>query len=407
MRTPARILIADDDPMSLDIFATRLKANGYEILTAEDGDAAWELTKTHQPDLVLLDIMMPKRDGMEVCRLIKKDATLSFTPVIIVTAKTGTGDLVSGLEAGADEYLTKPVDHAALVARVQSMLRIKELQDKTKEQASQLEVQAAQLEEWNKELQVQLWEEAKLAEIARLLGDIGHDMKNLLTPVLSGVELLRDVTKDIFGTMSHAELTQHKTNKEICDSSVEVAQNGIRRLHERVKQMADCVKGRSSPPNFSSCRLEAVIHEVFQTLLVSAKEKHIALRTEGLESLPVIQADERRLYNAFYNLVNNAIPETQEGTITIRAHADSESREVVLSVVDTGRGMPADIRDSLFTSKVISRKVGGTGLGTKIVKDVVDAHNGRISVQSELGVGTIFRVRLPLDPTCAKPSASP
>jgi len=407
MRTPARILIADDDPMSLDIFATRLKANGYEILTAEDGDAAWELTKTHQPDLVLLDIMMPKRDGMEVCRLIKKDATLSFTPVIIVTAKTGTGDLVSGLEAGADEYLTKPVDHAALVARVQSMLRIKELQDETKEQASQLEVQAAQLEEWNKELKVQLWEEAKLAEIARLLGDIGHDVKNLMMPVLVGAELLEDELKEVFSLLPQSDASKAKESKDLSRQILEMVRTNGQHIQDRVKEIADAVKGRSSPPKFTTCELSKIVMTVFDTLRFFAEANQVTLRTDGLEGLPVIQADPNRLFNACYNLVNNAIPETQGGTITIRAHVDSESKEVVLSVVDTGRGMPADVRDSLFTSKVISRKAGGTGLGTKIVKDVVDAHRGQITVQSELGVGTIFRLRLPLDPTLTQPSANP
>jgi len=204
----------------------------------------------------------------------------------------------------------------------------------------------------------------------------------------------------VFGAMNNADATRNTRNKKFCDESVEIAQNGIRRLHDRVKEMAECVKGLSSPPDFSPCRLEAVVREVFQTLLILAKDKQITLRTEGLESLPEIQADERRLYNALYNLVNNAIPETPPGgSITVRGSHEPGSPQVALSVSDTGRGMPPHIRERLFSARAVSTKKGGTGLGTKIVKDVVDAHQGTIWVESEQGIGTSFHLQLPLDPT--------
>ena len=248
--------------------------------------------------------------------------------------------------------------------------------------------------------QARQFEDAKKAEVVTLLGDIGHDLKNLLTPVQAGVDLLRDVMKEVFGAMNNADATRNTTNRKFCDESVEIAQNGIRRLHERVKEMADCVKGLSSPPDFSRCRLGDVVREVFQTLLILAKEKQITLQTEGLESLPEIQADERRLYNAFYNLINNAIPETPAGgSISVRGHHQNGASHVMLSVMDTGRGMPAHIRERLFSAKAVTTKKGGTGLGTKIVKDVVDAHCGTIRVDSTPGVGTIFHIELPLSPT--------
>ncbi|TKB54167.1 MAG: GAF domain-containing sensor histidine kinase, partial [Nitrospira sp.] len=248
--------------------------------------------------------------------------------------------------------------------------------------------------------QAQQFEDSKKAEVVTLLGDIGHDMKNLLTPVKTGVELLRDVANDLFGEMSSAELTHNKINKKICDESVEIAQNGIRRLHDRVQEMADCVKGLSSPPNFSLCSVGPVILDIFQTLQILAREKQITLRTEGLESLPEFHADERRLYNAFYNLINNAIPETPPGgSITVRGHLDQNTGGIALAVADTGRGMSPEIRDRLFSARAISTKKGGTGLGTKIIKDVVDAHKGKIWVESESGEGTTFHLRFPLDPT--------
>ena len=150
MRTPPRILIADDNAMNLDILQTRLALHGYEIVTATDGEAAIALAREKQPDLILLDIMMPRLDGLEVCRRLRGDPALPFMPIILVTARTDSKDIVAGLEAGGDEYLTKPVDQAALVARVKSMLRIKALHDTVQELAARLEGrvedQAGQLE---------------------------------------------------------------------------------------------------------------------------------------------------------------------------------------------------------------------------------------------------------------------
>src|SRR5216684_3862072 len=126
LRTPPRILAVDDNPTNLEILRVRLNAQGYEVVTAVDGEAALVQVRELEPDLVLLDVMMPKLDGISVLKQLKQDTTLRFIPVILVTAKADTDDVVKGLEAGGDDYLTKPFEHAALVARVRSLLRIKE-----------------------------------------------------------------------------------------------------------------------------------------------------------------------------------------------------------------------------------------------------------------------------------------
>ncbi|MGV7223291.1 MAG: PP2C family protein-serine/threonine phosphatase [Nitrospinales bacterium] len=141
MRKPPLILIVDDNPANVEILQMRLMANNYDIITAIDGEMGLSMAKEKHPDLILLDIMMPKMDGLEVCRRLKGDSSLPFMPIILVTAKTESKDVVAGLEAGGDEYLTKPIDHAALVARVKSMLRIKLLHDTVLEQSSQLKKQ--------------------------------------------------------------------------------------------------------------------------------------------------------------------------------------------------------------------------------------------------------------------------
>jgi adenylate cyclase len=162
VRTPPRVLIADDNTANLRILRMRLTADGYDVVTAADGEEALAVTRDSGPDLILLDIMMPKVDGMEVCRRLKKEQRSSFTPIILVTAMTDAKDIVAGLEAGADEYLTKPVDHAALSARVRSMLRIKALHDT-------VATQAEEIARWNATLERRVAEQvAELERVSRL-----------------------------------------------------------------------------------------------------------------------------------------------------------------------------------------------------------------------------------------------
>jgi adenylate cyclase len=129
MRDPARILVVDDVADNVEILRVRLESLGYEVVVAEDGESALAVVHETLPDLILLDIMMPKIDGLEVARRLKADAGLPFIPIIMVTAKTTPKDVLAGLEAGGDDYLTKPIDHSALIVRVRAMLRIKALHD--------------------------------------------------------------------------------------------------------------------------------------------------------------------------------------------------------------------------------------------------------------------------------------
>ena len=171
MNDPPRILVVDDNETNRDIIVTRLERHGYETFQAADGEEALAAVKQHCPDLVLLDVMMPQLDGIETCRRLKCDATFSFLPIILVTAKIDSKDIVAGLDAGADEYLTKPVDQAALVARVRSVLRAKALHD-------QVQAQAAELATWNRTLEHRVAEQ--VAEIER----IGR-LKRFLSPQIA------------------------------------------------------------------------------------------------------------------------------------------------------------------------------------------------------------------------------
>lgn len=248
--------------------------------------------------------------------------------------------------------------------------------------------------------QARLFEEVKIAEVTRRLGDIGHDIKNMLMPVINGASILREAVVGKSREWAMQDEGVGRARERLSQEVIEMIENNAHRIQDRVREIADAVKGVTSPPQFAPCRVAEVVATVTNTLQFLAAERRISLKTEGLDALPPIQADEGRLFNAFYNLVNNAIPEVPAGgTIIVRGGLEEAAGSVVLSVADTGRGMPAEVRDSLFTARTISRKAGGTGLGTKIVKDVVDAHRGTIAVESEEGAGATFHIRLPVDPT--------
>jgi class 3 adenylate cyclase/CheY-like chemotaxis protein len=155
--TPPRVLIVDDDPMNRDILQTLLASQRFVILTAVDGEEGLAVAREQHPDLILLDVMMPKMDGIEVCRRLRSDPALPFTPIIMVTARGDSKDIVAGLEVGADEYLTKPVDPDALVARVKSMLRIKQLHDT-------VQGLAEERAEWNRTLERRVEEQVDQLE---------------------------------------------------------------------------------------------------------------------------------------------------------------------------------------------------------------------------------------------------
>jgi class 3 adenylate cyclase/AmiR/NasT family two-component response regulator len=171
MHAPPRILIVDDNDANRDILEQRLTVHGYQLLQAADGEEALAVAREHRPDLILLDIMMPKLDGIEVCRRLKSDPALPFTSIILITARTDSKDVVAGLDAGADEYLTKPVDQTALVARVKSMLRLKELHDR-------VVAQAADLASWNRTL------EQRVADQVGELERVGR-LKRFLSPQIA------------------------------------------------------------------------------------------------------------------------------------------------------------------------------------------------------------------------------
>ncbi|GJL54462.1 MAG: hypothetical protein NPIRA02_15940 [Nitrospirales bacterium] len=249
-----------------------------------------------------------------------------------------------------------------------------------------------------KRMAQQLLEEAKLAEVTRVLGDIAHDMKNMLMPVLNGATLIGEELQDHFASLPDTHRMQTDATRNFTAEALEMVINNTRRVHNRVREIAETVKGTINPPRFAPCLVSDVVNAVFESLRLYSIERGVSFHTHGLDSLPCLHADESRLFNALYNLVNNAIPETPSGgTVTISGETGPDPSIVMLTVADTGQGMPPEICGSLFTKEAISHKVGGTGLGTKIVKDTIDDHGGTITVHSVQGKGTTFTIQLPVN----------
>jgi len=201
MNNPARILIVDDNAANREILIKRLQPQGYEFLQAADGEEALAIATRSIPDLILLDVGMPKLDGFEVCRRLRSDPALPLMPVILVTARATSEDLITGLDAGADEYLTKPVDHAALVARVRSILRVKAVH--------------AQLQDSNRALERRVNEQLdELNSLNRLKAFLSPQIAKLV--MSSGAEKLlqthrREITAmfcDLRGFTAFAEVAQ-------------------------------------------------------------------------------------------------------------------------------------------------------------------------------------------------------
>jgi adenylate cyclase len=191
MRDPPLILAVDDTPQNLDLLRRRLSSQGYEVTTAEDGEAALERTAELLPDLILLDIMMPRLDGIETVRRLKANPAHQHIPVILVTAKSDPMDVIQGLDAGGDDYLTKPIDHAALLARVRSMLRMKALHDKVHEQARELE-------DWSRLLERRVAEQIEqIARMDRLRRFLPPQVAEILVGDRQGGDPLQSHRQDV------------------------------------------------------------------------------------------------------------------------------------------------------------------------------------------------------------------
>jgi len=255
-----------------------------------------------------------------------------------------------------------------------------------------------------------LAELARKAEIINVIGNVSHDIYNLLTPLETGLLTLRPMLDELFARL---ESIRSRCSETPCAEELTEAASGVRseygwifdealasnkRVQARTRWIAGAVKGKLPAPVIEEANLNQTAREVASALGTVARKDGVDLRLDLKDPLPRTRFDPEHMYNALYNLVNNAIPETPPGgSVTIRTRPPEPGEETIrVEVADTGRGMEKEVRDRLFSDAAISTKPGGTGLGTRIVKHVVDQHHGRISVESEPGRGSTFSIRLPL-----------
>lgn len=256
-----------------------------------------------------------------------------------------------------------------------------------------------------------LSQQARQVEIVNLIGDISHDIKNMLTPIQSGVQTLQPMLDGLFEDLDciQSECPEMETWGQRIAATLalvrddyawilESALESVDRVQTRTKQIADAIKGEVSAPFFEPSDVNSLAQDVLRSLRPVAEKARVSLQPDLDSHLPEAHLDRQQIYNALYNLVNNAIPETPaDGSIYLRTRAPQPNTTMLLiEVTDTGRGMPEHIRARLFTDQAVSTKIGGTGLGTRIVADAVRRHGGHISVTSQEGQGTTFSIRLPL-----------
>jgi len=364
-----RILVADDDPDISMSLSERLRWLGHEVVTAADGQAALAAVEAHALDLAFLDVSMPRLNGIEALKLIRK--RWPNLPIVVVTAYGTIRLAVEAMKEGAVDFITKPFEQGQIDQTVSTII------DRM----------------------------GQRVEITKLMGEITHDVKNLLMPLVVGTDLLAEEIDDVFRHLPTMERARAEQSHSACEEVITMFRNTSRRIQDRMKAIADYAAVTRVSQKFEPCVIGKIAESVVKSLRSAAEQRQVTLRMEGLQGLPAIAGDEARLYSLLYNLVNNAIPEVPpHGLVTISGLQEAGDDCIRLRVADTGNGMSAEIRDHLFTNRLVSNKTGGTGLGTKIVKDVVDMHGGRITVESEPGRGTTFEIQLPIGgPAFLKP----
>ena len=260
-----------------------------------------------------------------------------------------------------------------------------------------------------------LVEEARKAQIVHVIGDISHDVKNFMTPISSGVMTFQPMVKELFEDLDKIRARCDGPEVEALAKDIERATQSVRGVYDwmlesfvsasdkaqaRAKEIADAVKGEIAPPFFEEADINLTVRDVMATLRAVANKGGVRFVEELDTALPLVQFDKKQMFNALYNLVNNAIPFTPSGgSITVRTRPFPSSHnptQLEIMVSDTGKGMPEHVRERLFTDKAISTSKHGTGLGTRIVGGVVKRHNGTITVESEEGEGSTFTVQMPL-----------
>jgi two-component system sensor histidine kinase/response regulator len=374
------ILVADDVPANVELLCDQLATLGYRVATATDGPTAVEGCFEKKPDLCILDISMPagslgvddRSTGFEVCRRIKRDPRTSRIPVIFVTALNDTTDRVKAIEAGGDDFLTKPHNRQILGARLRSLLRLKFATDALEESYR------------------------KLRELEKVRDDlmkmIVHDLKSPLTSVLAALEMVLDGD---FGAVSEAQ------RRALGDA--EAKAEDLLALIEDLLEVAR-IEETSIQLDIQPIAPAALLTEILHEWEMRLAQEEASATMDVADDAPVFHADKGLVKRVFSNLIQNALTHSPRNvTISIRARHDGATDGVLFTVADNGPGIPKEYHEIIFRkfeqAKTPSApRVRSSGLGLAFCKLAVEAHGGRIWVQSAEGKGSQFHFTLPVEP---------
>jgi signal transduction histidine kinase len=369
------ILIVDDMPANLGVLTSHLERQGYIAVVAQGGEEGVERAEFVRPDLVLLDVMMPGLDGFETCRRLKANAATRDIPVIFMTALADTGDKLTGFAAGAVDYVTKPLNGAEVLARIDTHLTLYGLRQQLAAQNEQLQREIAAHEETQAALRRSNTELEQLAYVA------SHDMQEPLRMVASYLQLV-------------AQRYRGQLDAD-ADEFIGYAVDGAKRMQALINDLLaySRVGTKARPFEATDCA------KVLDTALANLR---IAMKNSGAEvshgPLPVLMGDPMQLTQLFQNLVGNALKFKRDDPVRVHVAAEPRGGGWCFSVRDNGIGIAPEYHERIFV--LFQRLHGraeypGTGIGLAICKKIVERHGGTISVQSQPGEGSTFSFTIP------------
>ncbi len=353
------VLIVDDTLTNLDVLIDALSFNGLNVSVARSGEEALERIEDIEPDIILLDVIMPGIDGFETCLRLKEDERTRDIPVIFMTALSETVDKVKGFDVGGVDYITKPFQHEEAISRIHAHLTIRK--------------QQRELQELN-------------ASKDKFFSIIAHDLKNPMIAFLSYVDLLESI-----------ETVKPEEFKDYTKQFRKTAEN-LFNLLENLLTWSRLQHG-TIVCRPQKLHVDTLIQNSITLLAPNARQKHINVLYEPQQPGLWIYADMDMIDTVIRNLLSNAIKFTHpNGTITLTAALQDDM--IQIAVADTGVGIPEEKCDALFQIHAKYTRNGtagerGTGLGLILCKEFVENNGGKIAVESHAGEGTRFTVTLP------------
>ncbi len=419
------ILVVDDNPTNIQVLFDVLSESGYNVAVAKSGESALSRLQSHLPDLILLDVMMPGIDGFEACRRLKANEHTKDIPVIFMTALSDSVDKVQGLSLGAVDYITKPIQHEEVLARIRVHLQLRNLNRALEHQVAERTSELNQALNHLKQSQVQLVQSEKMSMLGQLVAGVAHEINNPvnfiygnLNPATTYVQDLMDLV-ELFCEDSPG-LTP-RIQDHMAEIDFEFMKGDLPRLLNSMKVGADRIRQIVlSLRNFS--RLDEAdmklvdLHEcIDSTLMILQHRLKATPENPAIElvkeygHLPMVKCYPSQLNQVFLNLLCNSIDALEKETAIqepSKAHFPMiriqtgclGSDRVFIKISDNGLGMPEDVRSRIFDAFFTTKPAGkGTGLGLSISHQIiVEKHKGQLLCDSAPGRGAEFTIEIPL-----------